>query len=316
VIAGVATLAACGGDDDTRATGAQPVATVGAGQSSGAMSSPTASAAPSIAPSVPADTYLADSEGSRGWYFVTPSGKWRCAILPRLDAAGCQPGTNTGPSIGVPGEPNAVPNPVGTTSRPNAIWVQRGREPQFTYRGQADFWRFPLEQTPALPYGAELAADRFACNTSAAGVACSDSTTGRGFTFSDAGYVWRYTPVGGGVQMAEPTTSASVDFTGEWMGHGRLVDLRSDGTATVKLSNGASNGSTWDATWKQTGERFGLVFVAETQHVGEGAGAISPGTTWTGSLTSAEGATVLAFADAPTTYWCRYSDTASGVCGA
>ncbi|WP_299569549.1 hypothetical protein [uncultured Williamsia sp.] len=289
--------------------------TTGAGQSSGATASPTASAAPSITPSVSADTYLAESEGSRGWYFITPSGKWRCAILPTLAAAGCQPSTNTGPSIGVPGEPAAVPNPVGTTSRPNAIWIQKGRDAQFTYRGQADFWRFPLEQTPVLPYGRQLGADGFACNTSTAGVSCGDKTTGKGFTFSDSGYVWRYTPVGTSAQMPTPT-AASVDFTGEWVGHGRLIDLQPDGTATVKLASGASNGSTWDATWRPTESSFRLVFTTETQRFGDGAGGISAGETWIGSLTSAEGARVLVFSDAPTTYWCREADQMSGVCGA
>ncbi|GAA2059929.1 hypothetical protein GCM10009722_19860 [Williamsia deligens] len=284
----------------------------------------TSTVAPTVSPSatttaptptVVAGSYLAVSEGASGYYFVSPSGRWRCAILTSAAVAGCQPASNTDPSIGVAGAPTAVPSPVGTTVRPNAIRVERGRDAEFAYRGQADFWRFPLEQTPVLPYGTELAADGFACNTSSSGVSCMDQSTGKGFTFSDAGFVWKYTPVGSTAQVPPPTP-ASVDFTGDWMGHGRLVTLRSDGTATVKLANGASNGSTWDATWRQTGSSMQVVFTSETQHVGEGAGRITPGMTWTGSLTSAEGAPVLAFADAPTVYWCRESDTGSGVCGA
>ncbi|MGZ8177763.1 hypothetical protein ACXVUM_07510 [Williamsia sp. SKLECPSW1] len=204
---------------------------------------------------------------------------------------------------------------MGTTSRPNAIWIQRGRDPEFTYRGQADFWRFPLEQTPVLPYGRELVADGFACNTAFSGTSCLDRTSGKGFTFSDAGYVWSYTPVGARAQMPAPT-AAPVDFTGKWMGHGRQVDLRPDGSASVDLASGASNGSSWDATWRQTGDSFQLVFTTQTQQYGAGAGAIASGTSWTGSLTTAEGARVLVFSDDPTVYWCRYADTGSGVCGA
>lgn len=311
----LAGLTACGSGGDGTAVGPPLSASTSVAATGGTSPTAPTSAVRSTAPTVSPDAYAARSEGSQGWFFITPSGRWRCAIVPRLSAVGCQPGTNTGPSIGVAGEPAAVPNPVGTTSRPNAIWIQKGRTPEFTYRGQADFWRFPLDETPVLPYGQELAAGGFACNTAFSGTSCVDRATGNGFTFSDAGYSWSYTPVGATARMAVPS-AAPVDFTGMWMGHGRQVDLRPDGSATVVLADGAANTSKWYATWRQAGESFRLVFTSETARSGDGAGAIGPGTSWTGSLTTAEGARVLVFSDAPTIYWCRYADTASGVCGA
>lgn len=273
---------------------------------------------------VNANDYLALSEGTRGYYFVTPSGKWRCAIVSFASTppamAGCQPGDNTQPSIGVPGAPASVPSPIGSTAAPNAIQIKQGQDPQFAYRGQADFWRIPTEATKVLDYGSTLDAGGFQCNVQQAGVSCKDNSTGKGFTFSDQGYEWTYTPVGGtadlGGQSSNGSPNTSTQFGGQWVGHGRELGLNPDGSATVRLASGAANGTTWNATWTPVGSGLTVTFGEVIKRYGDGATTIAPGTVWTGAMTTAEGANVLEFTALPDVYWCRDEDTGTGACGA
>lgn len=278
-------------------------------------------APPPGGPAANAQAYQADSGVMAGYYFVTPSGKWRCAIIPGLGAAGCQPSVNTRPDIGVPGAPAQVPSTIpGSRVAPNAIQIRRGAEPEFAYRGQAQFWRRPLDPTTTLPYGVTLSADQFDCNVQEGGTSCKDQTTGKGFTFSDVGYSWTYTPVGSPVTLGNQgdggSDSASADFGGRWVGHGRSLELNSDGGAVVRLFSGAVNGSTWNATWAQGGSGLTVTFGDLVQRIGDGASTIPPGTVWHGSMTVAEGVNVLAFDNMPTVYWCREPETGTGVCGA
>lgn len=283
--------------------------------------SPSAGTSTATAPAGTVDpqAFHAVSEGMEGYYFVTPSGKWRCAIVVRLNVAGCQPSDNHQPSIGVAGAPVTVPGPInGAPVAPNAIRVQRGSDPEFAYRGQAEFWHFPLETTRVLPYGQTLSADQFECNVKESGVSCKDTTTGKGFTFSDADFSWNYTPatgdaaVGGGTQTAAPATQ----FAGQWTGHGRQLDLNSGGNAVVSIFSGAANGTYWDATWSQSDTTLTITFGNVTRLTGDGGMTIARGTVWTGRMTTAEGVRVLEISALPGIYWCRDGDNATGVCGA
>jgi hypothetical protein len=131
--------------------------------------------------------------GEAGYYFSTPSGRWQCAILPRIKA-GCQ--SSAWPSaMGIPGEPAAIPNAAGEDSAPNAIVIEPEGEPRFTTTDQSDF---ALSTGPAtvLPFNRALIVAWFRCNIQETGVSCLSEQSGKGFTFSaDEGFAPQYTEV-------------------------------------------------------------------------------------------------------------------------
>ncbi|PPJ36379.1 hypothetical protein C5E45_20215 [Nocardia nova] len=147
---------------------------------------------------VPADpnSYRADSGGVDGYYFTSPSGLWRCAIIPggHNPQAGCQPSTNTRPDMGVAGAPTVEDQFTHGQAQPNAIRVDRSSGPRFDHLGQAIFWLTPGE-AQMLPYNSPLTAGGFTCNTQETGVSCRDDQSGRGFTFSTAGFSMSYSDV-------------------------------------------------------------------------------------------------------------------------
>ncbi len=94
----------------------------------------TATAAPTAAPStrpsnahlVNAFNYVAHVGEITGYYFTTPSGKWRCAILAHTKA-GCQASSSWKSGLGIAGAPESVPDAAGQETTPNAIVVDRER---------------------------------------------------------------------------------------------------------------------------------------------------------------------------------------------
>ena len=56
--------------------------------------------------------YVGHVGDNQGYDFTTPSGKWRCAILTRFKA-GCQASSSWQSGLGIPGEPESVPDAVG-----------------------------------------------------------------------------------------------------------------------------------------------------------------------------------------------------------
>ena len=151
----------------------------------------TATATPSEAPPtrpsnahlVNAFDYVGHVGEITGYYFTTPSGKWRCAILAHTKA-GCQASRSWQSGLGVQDEPDST----------NAIAVDRDGDPQFVTLDQPDFW---LNPGPAkvLQFNRILAAAGFRCNVQESGVSCQSETSGKGFTFSADGYTPQYTDV-------------------------------------------------------------------------------------------------------------------------
>jgi hypothetical protein len=150
-----------------------------------ATAAPTAtpSARPSNAHLVNAFDYVEHVGEITGYYFTTPSGRWRCAILAHTNA-GCQASSSWQSGMGVPNEPDST----------NAILVDRDGEPQFVALEQPEFW---LDPGPAkvLPFNRILAAAGYRCNVQESGVSCQSDTSGKGFTFSADGYTPQYTDV-------------------------------------------------------------------------------------------------------------------------
>jgi hypothetical protein len=152
----------------------------------------TATAAPTAAPSPPpsnahlvnAFAYVGHVSDVTGYYFTTPSGKWRCAILTHTKA-GCQASSSWQSGLGITGEPDST----------NAIAVDRDGDPQFVELDQPEFSLVPGPAN-ALQFNRILAAAGFRCNVQEeSGVSCQSETSGKGFTFSAEGYTPQYTDV-------------------------------------------------------------------------------------------------------------------------
>ena len=154
----------------------------------------TASARPSNDKLVNAFDYYTRTDDVRsGYYFTSPSGSWRCVIVPRT-WAGCQSSTGTG-RIGVAGAPQTVTDGTGQSVAPNSIVVRTLGDPQFA-AVPANQFKQPSGTTKALPFNKILATAGFRCNTQQeVGVSCVSEQTGNGFTFSNTGVSWQYTDV-------------------------------------------------------------------------------------------------------------------------
>jgi hypothetical protein len=139
------------------------------------------------------DFYTRIDDVHSGYYFTSPSGSWRCVIVPRT-WAGCQSSTGTG-RIGVTGAPQTVTDDNGQSAAPNSIVVRTQGDPQFAAI-PADQFKQPSGTTKPLPFNKILAAAGFHCNTQQEiGISCVSEQTGKGFTFSNTGVSWQYTDV-------------------------------------------------------------------------------------------------------------------------
>jgi hypothetical protein len=160
----------------------------------------TATSAPSTSPSnvhlVNAFNYVGHLTDTTGYYFTTPSGKWRCAILTRTKA-GCQAASNWQAGLGIRGEPDTVPDAEGRARTPNAIVVSEEGDAAFVALGQPEFWLVPGPAN-VLGFNRILAAAGFRCNVQESGLSCLSELTGKGFTFSAEGYTPQYTDVPAG----------------------------------------------------------------------------------------------------------------------
>jgi hypothetical protein len=174
----VAMLAVAGCSDVTVVnTGESPA------QTATAAPAATPSAPPSNAHLVNAFDYVGHVGDTTGYYFTTPSGKWRCAILTHTKA-GCQASSSWQSGLGIPDEPDGT----------NAIAVDRDGDPQFVELDQPEFSLVPGPAN-ALQFNRILAAAGFRCNVQESGVSCQSETSGKGFTFSADGYTPQYTDV-------------------------------------------------------------------------------------------------------------------------
>jgi hypothetical protein len=153
---------------------------------------PTSSSRPSNDKLVNAFDYYARTDADNaGYYFVSPSGSWRCVIVPRT-WAGCQ---SSGGGLGVAGAPQTVTGDSGQSVAPNSILVRTEGDPQFA-SVKAEEFKPPTGAAKTLPFNKVLAAAGFRCNVQQeAGISCASDHTDKGFTFTTAGAGWQYTDV-------------------------------------------------------------------------------------------------------------------------
>jgi hypothetical protein len=135
--------------------------------------------------------YFARSDDHTGYYFTTPSGRWRCAIVTHT-RAGCE--SAGGSSMGIPGSPATVVDTDGASHTPNAIVVDELGDAHFAWVGQAEFSSVS-GSGKVLEFNRVLDAAGFRCNVQQSGVSCLNESTGNGFTFSSDGYTLQYTDV-------------------------------------------------------------------------------------------------------------------------
>jgi hypothetical protein len=135
--------------------------------------------------------YFAQSDGNSGYYFTTPSGRWRCAILPHRQA-GCRSASGWG--ISVAGAPETVTDADGQRTAPNAIVVDNAGSAHFSRLDPAELSP-PSGSAKVLKFNSVLDAAGFRCNVQDAGVSCLSELTVKGFTFSPDGYTLQYTDV-------------------------------------------------------------------------------------------------------------------------
>lgn len=137
--------------------------------------------------------YAAEVGGQDRYYFTTPSGKWRCAIIARVKA-GCQSASSWPAGLGITGAPSTVPGADGAPAKPNAIVLDWQGDAHFAALDRPEF---SLTPGPArvVPFNRILAAAGFRCNVQESGVSCASDLTNNGFTFSADGFVPIYTDV-------------------------------------------------------------------------------------------------------------------------
>jgi hypothetical protein len=192
IVLGLALLSAGCADESIVNTGDQPPAAPPG----------TATAPPLPPPSnahlVNAFDYASHPESGTRYVFTTPSGRWECAIVPRV-RADCQSATGSG--MGITGEPDSVPDAAGEPVAPNAIVI--GREGDAQFAAVEDPESTSGQNTASEPDTAKvlgfdkiLAVAGFRCNVQEQhGVSCLSELTGKGFTFSDDGFLPQYTDV-------------------------------------------------------------------------------------------------------------------------
>lgn len=135
----------------------------------------------------------ASTPANAGYYFTTPSGKWRCAILTRTKA-GCQAAGGLKSALGIGDAPDEVPGPGGAPVTPNAVVIGWDGQAQFVALSVPEF-TLDTGTANVLPFNRVLAAAGFRCNVQESGVSCASELSGQGFTFSADGYTMAYTDV-------------------------------------------------------------------------------------------------------------------------
>lgn len=166
---------------------------------------PTTRASTSAAPPTPPSSkhlvnafdYVAHPQEAAVYYFTTPSGRWACAIVPRVKA-GCQSATGWASGMGISGAPTSVPDASGVDSTPNAVVIERAGDAHFVVLDEPEFSLTatdPGSEAKRLDFNRILAAAGFRCNVQESGVSCMSESSGKGFTFSAQEFVPRYTEV-------------------------------------------------------------------------------------------------------------------------
>ena len=155
---------------------------------------PTSTARPSNEKLLNAFDYYVTGDGDTGnYFFVTPSGSWRCVIVP-LTWVGCQ-SANSPARIGVAGAPQTVTDDKGQSVAPNAIVARTMGDPAFASMPAAMF-KPATGTAKTLPYDKVLAAAGFRCNVQEqVGVSCLSEEADNGFTFAADKVSWQYTDV-------------------------------------------------------------------------------------------------------------------------
>lgn len=107
-------------------------------------------------------------------------------------------------------------------------------------------------------------------------------------------------------------------YLGDWVGHGRSIHLKNDGSGNITLGSGATNSETWTLTWTAQKTRVfpdcGILTNVkdQTRKTGSGSsGTLSAGKQFEGAIGKRDGHTVLLVSLHPgqdATIFCRSAD--------
>lgn len=199
--AGIAVLTGCSSTAPSTATPSPSTGSYTASAAETPSAVAPAPPAPPPAPTADASTFWYDGTSTRtgparGYFFQSPSGKWRCAIIDRFYdgiGAGCEAVNSR--LMPVPGAPLVPANDLPQNLvPPSSLIMKPNHGPEFIKLGQPYLVR-PEDPTPVLGYGLTLTGLGFTCNTQESGISCRNDQSGQGFTFSSKGYRFEYTPV-------------------------------------------------------------------------------------------------------------------------
>ncbi|WP_208601168.1 hypothetical protein [Rhodococcoides fascians] len=196
------------------------------------------------------------SGGTNGYYFTTPSGLWRCAVLADSaqsgsdsQMAGCQPKTSI--DMPVAGAPQVQRFGAYEMGAPNAILVNATEDARFASLSQALFWRMD-DATPVLAYGQTLSVSGFTCNVQESGVSCRSDSSGKGFQFSTGGYRFEYVEASGGPVPEPGSVAPAVEPV-----LGRVWGPNQAGYGEVRptqvYNGGSPSGSVGEISWQDWG---------------------------------------------------------------
>ncbi|WP_430336251.1 hypothetical protein [Rhodococcus sp. ACT016] len=257
VACGALILASCASESDSATSGDVPSTTEASELSQQPQESETPKPAPSLVDPV---EFSFNPRGQlTGYFFTTPTGLWRCAILidsaqqgPDSQMAGCQPKTST--DLNVAGAPLVPDHAPGNPVPPNAILVNRTDEARFARLSQALFWRTD-GVTPVLGYGQTLSTDEFSCNVQEAGVSCRSDGSDHGFTFSTDRYQYIYVEALSAPSATPVQAAATPDGPEPVLG--RVWAPNQNGYGEVRpdriYNGGSPSGLIYDVVWQDWG---------------------------------------------------------------
>lgn len=246
----IAPLVVCGALLVGCSSGPESAPAVSSSESAAAAPrAPQTSAAAAPVPTVDAQSFWYSHQyGSTGYFFESPSRKWRCAIVEGFFGgvgAGCE--STAGRVMPVKGAPLVPANDVPENLvPPSSIVMKPNAGPEFVKLGQPYLVRYQ-GPTPILEYGHNLTALGFTCNTQESGISCRNDSTGKGFTFSTDGYTFEYTPVPADFVPAAPVDAEVVlgaPSDQDSVGYGAS---RPDGISTNSLCGDTITDVSWDS---------------------------------------------------------------------
>lgn len=125
--------------------------------------------------------YRLTGDGFDGYFFISPSGNFQCAIRDPsrglAGMAGCH-----GETSPIPVQPDRCPEGIGWGFGMQVLPLAQGSFPQVDYLCASELvYGHPSRQVMLLPYGQSITAHGFTCTSNESGIRCEHNSSGHGF---------------------------------------------------------------------------------------------------------------------------------------